>query len=390
MKIKKITFITYHNWDTKRHGGFHQFARYTCEQGIETVFFSFSRPYYIIFKKEERLNYKIFRLLTKGYRYNICGNDLLNVTWPTFALPGFLRKFVPSFINKWLMCHSLCSFNKFSNKWLRNTDCFVFESCDAVFLLPLIKKYFPNAQIIYRPSDPLVEFSNEEYIIPIEKQLIETANKILLVNEESIAGYKDYFPDIYDESKSYVVSNGVSLSEYLQKYDCPKELQNKKTALYIGSFNVDWKLIKRAALQLPDIHFIIITPHKLNKKNAQSIKSLSNILYIPGINSSLVPIWVTNANLIMQPFHEKIQHYNKKSLSLTAKNYKAMAAGKPIVTYKIPMHLSKYGLVTTDSYQSFIDAIDANISKENVKYDIDIEEKNWDYLCPLFLKILEK
>lgn len=38
MDVKKITFITYHNWKTKRHGGFHQFAEYTCKQGIETVF----------------------------------------------------------------------------------------------------------------------------------------------------------------------------------------------------------------------------------------------------------------------------------------------------------------------------------------------------------------
>lgn len=49
--MNKITFITYHNWETKRHGGFHAFAEYTCRLGIETMFFSFSRPYYIRWKK---------------------------------------------------------------------------------------------------------------------------------------------------------------------------------------------------------------------------------------------------------------------------------------------------------------------------------------------------
>jgi hypothetical protein len=390
MKMNKITFITYHNWDTKRHGGFHQFARYTCEQGIETVFFSFSRPYYIIFKKEERLNYKIFRLLNKGCYYDIDGHDLVNITWPTLALPGFLRKFVPSFINEWLMCHSFSSFRKFADKWLRNTNYFVFESCDAVFLLPLIKKYFPDAQIIYRPSDPLVEFNNEEYLITAEKQLIAVADKILLVNDESIAVYKENFSDVYDESKFYVVSNGVSISEYLKKQDCPQELKGKKTALYIGTFSVDWKLIIIAAKQLPDIHFIIITPNRPTKEVVRYIKVISNIVYIPGINPSQVPQWISNANLILQPFPDSFQHYNKKSLGLTAKNYKAIAAKKPIVTHKIPMHLSKYGLITTDSYQGFIDAVAENISKKDVKYNIDINEKNWDNLCPLFLEILEK
>jgi hypothetical protein len=389
MEIKKITFITYHNWETKRHGGFHQFAKYTCEQGIKTVFFSFSRPYYILFKKEERLNYKIFKSLNKGCCYNVGKHNLENITWSTFALPGFLRKFVPSFVNNWLMCHSLKPFKKFADKWLKNTDCFVFESCDAVLLLPLIKKHFPQAQIIYRPSDPLIEFSNENYVIRAEKQLITVADKILLVNDESLTVYKDNFPDIYDKNKFFVVSNGVSVSEYLKKYDCPEELKDKKTALYIGAFSVDWNLIIMAALQLPNICFVIITPNIPNQEIVRQIRNISNILYIPGINPSQVPQWITNANLILQPFSDSLQHYNKKSLGLTAKNYKAIAAKKTIVTHCIPMHLSKYGLITTNSYQDFIDAVAENISKENIEYNIDINEKNWDKLCALFLKIVK-
>lgn len=62
-----------------------------------------------------------------------------------------------------------------------------------LFLLNLIKKYFPKAKIIYRPSDPLVEFSNEEYAIAAEKRLIAKADKILLVNNESLAVYAEKF-----------------------------------------------------------------------------------------------------------------------------------------------------------------------------------------------------
>lgn len=389
MDVKKITFITYHNWKTKRHGGFHQFAEYTCKQGIETVFFSFSRPYYILFKNEERLNYKVFRLLNNGCYYNIGGHNLLNVTWSTLALPGFLRKFVSSEINEWLMCHSFTPFKKIVEKWLKNTDCFVFESCDAVFLLDLIKKYFPEAKIIYRPSDPLVEFSDEEYMIAAEKRLIAKADKILLVNNESLGVYAENFPDVYDKGKFYVVSNGVNISDYLKNYDCPNELKWPKTALYVGSFSIDWELIIMAAQQLPDIRFIIITPNKPINRILTRIKTITNLLYIPGIPPSQVPQWITNASIILQPFPSTFQHCNKKSLGLTAKNYKAMAARKTIITHQIPMHLSKYGLITTDTYQDFINAIAKNITNREVQYRINMNEKSWDYLCALFLKIVK-
>ena len=388
MDVKKITFITYHNWKTKRHGGFHQFAEYTCKQGIETVFFSFSRPYYILFKNEERLNYKVLRLLNNGCYYDIGGHNLLNVTWSTLALPGFLRKFVSSEINEWLMCHSFTPFKKIVGKWLKNTDCFVFESCDAVFLLDLIKKYFPKAKIIYRPSDPLVEFSNEKYAIEAEKRLIAKADKILLVNNESLAVYAEKFPDVFNKEKFYVVSNGVDVSAYLKKYEFPDELKWPKTALYIGASLIDWELMIIAAQQFPDIRFVIITPNKPIDKVLARIKSISNLLYISGIAPSQVPQWVTNASIILQPFSSSSQYCNKKSLGLTAQNYKAIAAQKTIITHQIPMHLSKYGLITTNTYQDFIDAIAKNINNNKVQYNIDINEKSWEYLCCSLLNII--
>lgn len=389
MKIKKITFITYHNWKTKRHGGFHQFAEYTCQQGIDTLFFSFSRPYYIAFKKEERQNFEVLQLLIRGCRYNVGGNNLLNFTWPTMALPGFLRRYIPSKINKWLMCHSFIPFKAIVNKWLKGTDCFVFESCDAVFLADLIKKYFPIAQIVYRPSDPLVDFSNEKYEINAEKHLISLADKILLVNEESLSVYKEKYPELFVPNKYYVVSNGVSITNYLKKYDCPEVLKNGLTALYIGAFSVDWALMIQAAQQLPQITFVIITPHLLGHSLQEKIRRFSNLIYIPGIAPTEVPMWITNANIIIQPFCDEMCHFDKKCLGLTAKNYKAIAAKKPIVTYKIPMHLSKYGLITTDTYEDFINAVSENILKGDIEYNININDKDWERLCPLFLNIIE-
>lgn len=387
---KKVVFITYHNWKTKRHGGFHQFAEYSCSKGIETVFFSFSRPYYIIFKNEERLNRKVLFMLTRGIYYELKCNKLLNVTWPTLALPGFLRRFFPASMNEWLMKHSFMPFKQFANKWLYNSDCFVFESCDAVFLLPLVKKYFPKAKIVYRPSDPLVEFANEDYYITAEKEMITMADKVLVVNIESLNVYREAFSDIFVKEKFHVVSNGVSLEAYLKKYEKPSLMKTNKNALYVGSFSPDWNLIFKAATELMDVIFIIITPNKPQNHILKIIDKYQNIQFIPGIPPEDVPKWVTNANLIIQPFSMEMQHFNKKSLGLTAQNYKAMAARKPIVAYGIPMHLSVYGLVTTNTYDGFIAAVRNNIDRKNVEYKIDLESKEWNTICDTFLYLIQQ
>ena len=383
----KITFVTYHNWETKRHGGFHQFAEYIARGGSEVVFFSFSRPYYSVLKHEERLNAQVLRKLKKGVKYKVGSGVLYNVTWPTLALPGNIRNYFPNKISSWLMCHSLTPFSKFQRKWLEGTDCFVFESCDALHLLKVIKLHNPNAKIVYRPSDPVVDISNEPALIEAEHQMLIKADMIALVNEESREVYRTAFPD-YHDSKSIVISNGVDLSDYRKNHPIPDIMRGKKTALYIGLFDVDWDLIVEASIKLPDITFIVVNPNKLDIATREKIKGHDNIIYVEGIRPEEVPAWTTNANLIMQP--QMSNFYKRKSVSLTAKNYKAMAAGKPMVAYMIPKKLERYGLIIADNHDDFINAIRENIDKRDYKFNINLEEKDWNVLCEKFMKIITK
>ena len=67
----KIVFITSHNWDTRRQGGFHKLAEAACRAGLETVFFSFPRPYYGLLLKREQLNAEVIKKLSAGARYEL-------------------------------------------------------------------------------------------------------------------------------------------------------------------------------------------------------------------------------------------------------------------------------------------------------------------------------
>lgn len=382
----KIVFITYHNWETKRHGGFHQFAKYAAQSGNEVVFFSFARPYYIALMNDERLNRKVLIKLSKGVIYDIGDNYIANITWPTLGLPGFLCKYVPYGINKWLMTHSLNPFNRFSKKWLTGTDCFVFESTDAVLLAKDIQKRFPRATIVYRPSDPLWEFSHSFYHIKGEQEMLEIADKIILVNDQSGIGYQKMFGSVFNLSKATVIPNGVDLKEFTSRHPVPQLLNYPVTACYIGVLEPDYELMINTAIALKYIRFILITPHKIDNKLRKRIDSIDNLFFIPGIPPSDVSSWITNCSIVIQPLSGSNNHADKFSLGLTAQNYKAMAAGKPIVAYHIPPHLSKYGIKIAKTDEEFIGMIQDSVYERKQEYNIDLEALDWDKLCANFLE----
>ena len=89
--MKKITFLTGHNWKSNRLGGFHKFAEEAVNQGIDVVFFSFPRPYYSYFQHQELYNKKTIKQLQKGIVYNYEKATLKNVTFSTFKLPNFFK-----------------------------------------------------------------------------------------------------------------------------------------------------------------------------------------------------------------------------------------------------------------------------------------------------------
>ena len=81
--MKKITFLTGHNWKSNRLGGFHKFAEEALKHSIEVVFFSFPRPYYSYFQHQELYNKKTIKQLQKGLIYTEYNSKLTNVTFST-------------------------------------------------------------------------------------------------------------------------------------------------------------------------------------------------------------------------------------------------------------------------------------------------------------------
>ena len=385
--MHKITFITTHNWDTKRQGGFHKFAEATAQAGIDTVFFSFPRPYYGLLMKREQLNPKVIKLLKKGKTYDINGNSILNVTFPTFRLPDSAGKLLSNKIMNFFLTHSFKSFKSFCKKYLYDTDCFVFESCEGVIFIDKLKKIFPQAKMIYRPSDPMVYASIPERVKKMEQNILYKADLSLIVNEEGITAYKKLIPDFEQKVNYKLLSNGIDIESYTEKYPVPELLQKKNTILYVGAWEVEWPLLFKAAQTNQDFNYIVVCPNYPSSGIQKQVEQTSNLFYVPGIKPYEVPAWITNCSVVMVPY--VTDFYKDRPLGITAKYYQAMAAKKPIVAYCDTPKLKDAGVSVTYTYEDFITSVQKAIKKQSQKYSFNLKDRTWNIITKSFIQTVE-
>ncbi|QQO09801.1 glycosyltransferase [Breznakiella homolactica] len=349
----------------------------------------------------EQINPGIIKKLKKGVSYKIIQSQdnysvdtksttdtastasILNITLPTFRLPDAAGKLLPDFLMNFFLRTSLQSFNRFSRKFLAGTDCFVFESCEGIALIDKIKKRFPGAKIVYRPSDPMVYGGVPERVKKLERIMLFAADLVLLVNEEGLSAYRKELPE-FDCRVSYkILSNGIDIESYKKSYPVPDILRRNNTILYVGAWGVEWELLFRAADATPDFNYIVVCPNYPPKQIKKKSLQYKNLLYVPGIPPAEVPAWITNCSVVMVPYETGF--YEDRPLGITAKYYQAMAAGKPIVAYHDTPKLAESGVCVTYSYDDFIAAVKVAAAEHTKNYSFNLEGREWKAITERFL-----
>lgn len=383
----KITFVTYHNWETKRIGGFHKFAEGCALAGHEVVFFSFERPYYIYFKKDERLNKTVLRELSNGKRYEIHDGEkrgsILNCTWPTIRIPMPMAKLFSESVVGWSARKSLMPFKKFQKSFLEGTDVFVLESV-GVPLFDLLREYNPKSKFVYRPSDPIMVDGVSDKERNQEAYVLKNCDLALLVNQAGLDLYRSKMNDFDGNVNYQILSNGVDTDKFKVKYPVPKQFEKGNIALYVGALAPEWELTLKIAEACPNINFVIVCPVICPQEIKDS--SPSNLVFIPGIYPSEVPAWITNCDVFIVPYPTGM--YKIRPWGITAKYYQAMTAKKPIVVYDDTDELKQYGISVNHDYESFIQSIKkAFENKHDVEYELG--DKDWTHINNDFIKKLE-
>ena len=385
--MKKITFLTGHNWKSNRLGGFHKFAEEALKHSIEVVFFSFPRPYYSYFQHQELYNKKTIKQLQKGLIYTEYNSKLTNVTFSTLKLPNFFNKFLSDSLMNFFERTSFSSFKKFAEKYFTGTDVFVFESCDAMIFLKYLKKFFPSAKVVYRPSDPLMYDGALSRYVKNETEMILNADLNIIVNNDGLELYKRKIPEFEKKAKYVLLSNGVDIESYKKKYPVPPLLKKENTVLYVGAWDVEWNLLFEAAEKTLDFNYIVVCPNYPDSKIQDKIKKYNNLFYVPGIKPEEVPVWITNCCVVMVPYITDF--YKNRPLGITAKYYQAMAAEKPIVTYCDTPKLKEAGIPVTYTYSDFIQEVKNAMSKKSISYNFDLKDRQWSSITSKFIELLE-
>ncbi len=385
--MTKLVFLTAHSWDSNRQGGFHKFAGAACQAGAEVVFFSFPRPYYAYFMHQELFNKKAIKALQKGIPYKVGSSTLYNVTLSTLKLPNAAGRFLGDGMMNALERFSFASFKRFAKKWLAGADAFVFESCDGMIFVDRIKKMFPNAKIIYRPSDPMMYDGVLPRYVKNETHMMRAADLNVIVNQEGLDLYRKKIAGFDKTIKYALLSNGVDIESYQKSYPVPPLLQKSNTILYVGAWEVEWPLLFRAAQETPDFNYIVVCPNYPSKEIQEKAAAQSNLFYVPGIKPAEVPAWITNAKVVMVPY--VTDFYKNRPLGITAKYYQAMAAKKPIVAYCDTPKLRDAGAVVTYAYDDFISAVKDAVKLDRKDYSFDLSDRRWESVTQKFLELVE-
>jgi hypothetical protein len=380
----KIVFLTFHNWESKRQGGFHKFAEEFADKGWRVFFFSVPRPYYTFFKKDERLNRQVLLSLNKGVNYKFGKGNIHNLTLPTLDLPGPLRKYFSKKLNSFLQKTSLKNSTNFLSKKFKGVSHFVFESNEALFYYKKIKNIYPETKIIYRPSDPICasKVVNEE-LKKLEKDILFNADLVFLVNKENLDTVIKSYPTYKSSTNYQILNNGVDLEAYTQKYAIPSVLQKENTVLYVGARDIDWDMIVEAAKLDKYLNFVIVCPEIPSQKFIEYTKFTdTNLFYIAGIKPADVPKYITNANVVIVPNPK--DRYKTKNWGITAKYLQAMAAKKPIVAYHDGEYLKDYEIEPVYNTTDFLLKINTALKKPVVNYNYNLAERDWTVLTEKF------
>lgn len=388
-KQNKIVFFSYHSWEAKRQGGFHLFAESALKNNFNVIFFTYPSPFWRLFIKYDLWGFKLIKAINKGLNYNIGQNTLINLSILSFNLPIFTRyqHFFPSALVLFFDRISLPNFKNYARKHFSGVEYFVFESTISVILFNKIKELFPDSKIIYRPSDPLICFQYGKRLIKYEYELLKNSDIVFIVNNSGYILYKNKYPNFDNEVNYKLLSNGVDYKKFNKKYPVPNKLKLPKTALYVGARPIDWQMILNASRILKDINFVIVCPVKVPLRLSLSYKRQKNLIYINGINRSLVPNWITNANLIIVPNPKN--WYKSRPWGITAKYYQAIAANKPIVSYHDTNELNNLNIAVTYDLNSFVDGVLSAINLSQVDYKFDLTKKDWNFIASSFLKSIK-
>lgn len=360
--------------------------RALLESNWDVAMLSTSRPVYKLMTDDERCGWRSALPLYKGSYY--FDRKLFNYAVPTFELPGLIQRYIPERISDifrefylWSPIYGLRD---------RCPELVVIESCAGITLYPFLRRKFPEASFVYRPSDPLgVNRSNPARWLTQEESLLKTADRVLLVNELTYQLFAKRYEieDVY-RSRWRILPNGVDVDAFDQKYQSPPDLPDG-ALLYVGAQIPDWGILEELAIDMnaKAVPIVVVCPERLARRGQDVIEKYPNVKYINGVDPVYVPAYIQNCKAFIVPYTAKT---GSKPLGLHSKLLQAMLCKKPIVASFVDPELeSNYGILVAQSASDFRKKTNDALALGEVQYDLDFDALSWRRFQLEFLREID-
>lgn len=341
---KKALVLTYHVKNCKREGGFHKFISYLKEMSFDIDWVTCTMSFSWVLHKNDRENIKNFLDLWKGIEFQEGSVYIRH-----FAVPVWLPAKMARYLNKELCDHYWASWKKIRKRLQGQYDVILVEGTGAQYAVDLRKEY-PTAKIIYRPSDILESYFKIPDAVEIEKKMIEIADITYCVDENQRNYYTNH--SSY-HNKLQILRNPVaSEQDILELRNYVPEETKRKSVVYLGVSGVDLELIESTAKHYQDVTFVVIGPFDK--------KSHDNVVYTGALKKDEYHVYLKEAAVGIQPMRKSLKGLVK--FGYTKKIILYMKYLLPIVATGSDNYLNTEGFFTAENADEFITLVGKALS----------------------------
>ncbi len=353
-----ILIVGYHIWNSHKRGGIHSITKYFAQKGKNVHLFRYPVPIYRYLKTGVSLKMIADDIVPKVFTL---GNAKIVSSVAITAIghtryDNYFSSNLKTFINEFI---------RFSIPFIKfeQYKIVVIESWDSLISL----NWTNNAQkIIYRASDPIFTYSDNQFLLKLEDEIIKRADVILTVN----CIHQEMFLKKGDnlKEKTFMWRNIFDPHEYSSVKTSPYK-PGEKIAIYYGAYPIEWRYIEQAAKINKDWNIVIIGPDLLDSYGRKVIKHNNNVRYLGGMNERQALKYIKFADVGLLPYKYKPA---LKYSDISHKVLHYMYCGLPIIAPYYLGNLKRYGVYLARSFDEFGSLIN-ELSNTKINYDASID-----------------
>lgn len=296
IRMKKITLISYHSWNSKRKAGFHWLATSYATHGYSVVFITASLSLLSVLYRDHRCktitkkncltkiskNLSIFPYFTLFHPENYLKIKILRENKSLSRLLSVIDLLLTLFFYNYGK-----KIPKQLEEAIIESDYCIFECTPGIMLFEEFRRINPDAKMIYRVSDDMGFLNHHPIVIEYEKKIIHNFDLISVPSPYMIQ-------KLSQMDKVKLHPHGIKTDYFGHIYPIPKEYHRfEKNFVFVGCSYFDDYFLTIASSIFSSYGFHIIGPIKAEVYS-------QNVIYYGELDFSKTVPFIVHADVGLQ------------------------------------------------------------------------------------------